>query len=379
MPAGWGETGVRDDYRYVIELFRANGEAVGQVALTPDWEPAVECARLAGLRSFGVWAVDSGAEHSVEPLWHTELGEPYVARFRVHLKAGGDREWFEDFPALRYFADAAREAAARLIESGALAKGDTVRYRPAAFRRPVNSAAASLSFDAAEAPTPLALRSTVLAGFLESSVVCGTVNPQDFEVLVPRWAVDEAAALTRAAGARETGGVLIGHLHQDPITREIFAEVTAQIPARHTQGDSVKLTFTSDTWTDVRSAIALRHREEMMLGWWHSHPAIEWCKNCPPERQRVCQLAKGFVSADDRALHRAILPRAFGVALVMTNALTGVTATLFGWRSGLLEPRGFRLLGDHLAALEETASQYGAGSAQDAERAEPVNADVVLP
>ena len=371
---------MRDDYRYVLALFRANGEAVGQVALTPDWEPAVECTRLAGLRSFGIWAIDSGSERSVEPLWHAELGEPHVARFRVHLSAAADHEWFEDFPAIRYFADAAREAAARLIESGTLTKGETFRYRPAAFRRPANGAAASsLSFDVADAPTPLSLRPTSLARFLESSAVCGPVNPGDFEVLIPQWAVDEAAALTREAGPRETGGVLIGHLHQDPITREIFAEVTAQVPARHTQGDSVKLTFTSDTWTDVRSAIALRRREEIMLGWWHSHPAIEWCKHCPPESQRVCRLAKGFVSADDRALHRAMLPRAFSVALVMTNALTGVTATLFGWRAGLLEPRGFRLLGDDLAALEDAATKYSGGSAQDADRAEPADADIVLP
>ena len=115
---------MRDDYRYVLALFRANGEAVGQVALTPDWEPAVECTRLAGLRSFGVWAIDSGSERSVEPLWHPELGEPHVARFRVHLAAAADHEWFEDFPAIRYFADAAREAAGHLIESGTLTKGE---------------------------------------------------------------------------------------------------------------------------------------------------------------------------------------------------------------------------------------------------------------
>jgi hypothetical protein len=349
------------------------------VPMTPDWEPAVECTRLTGLRSFGVWAVESRTERSVEPLWHTDLGEPFVARFRVHFAASADHEWFEDFPAARYFADAAREAVGRLVESGTLTKGETVRYRPVAFRRPADSAgAAPLSFDVADTATPLSLSPTSLARFLESSAVCGPANPDDFEVLIPQRAVDEAAALTRAAGARETGGVLIGHLHQDPITREIFAEVTAQVPARHTESDSVKLTFTSDTWTDVRGAIALRRRGEMMLALWHSHPAIEWCKACAPERQRVCRLAKGFVSADDRALQRAILPRAFSVALVMTNALNGVTAALFGWRAGLLEPRAFRLIGNDKAILEEAAATYSPGSAQD-ERAESLNADLVLP
>ena len=353
---------VRDDYRYVLELFRTSGESLGQVALTPDWEPAVECARYAGLRSFGAWAIQSGAEQSVEPVWDEKLGEPYVGAFRVHLAASGAYEWFEDFPATRYFGESARKAAAQMVESGTLSEGDRVAYRLAAFARPGHETAPpSFHFDAADRPPPLALRQTSIAGFLASSAPCAGRDDRDAEVLVPQWAVDEATALTREAAARETGGILIGHLHRDPVTLEIFVEVTAQIPARHTQGDSVKLTFTSDTWTDVRNTIGLRRHDEIMVGWWHSHPAIEWCKACSPESQRVCHLAAGFLSAEDKALHRAMFPRAFSVALVMTHALTGVSARLFGWRLGLLEPRGFRLLGSDAAALREAAARYGAG------------------
>ena len=85
---------MQDDYRYVLELFRTSGEPLGQVALTPDWEPAVECARYGGLRSLGVWATQSGAERRVEPVWDEKLGEPYVGAFRVHLAAPGAHEWF---------------------------------------------------------------------------------------------------------------------------------------------------------------------------------------------------------------------------------------------------------------------------------------------
>jgi hypothetical protein len=164
-------------------------------------------------------------------------------------------------------------------------------------------------------------------------------------VFVSPAVVEEATALTLDEGASETGGILIGHLHRDPVSGQVFVEITAQIPARHTVGSSVKLTFTADTWTDVRATIALRSHDEMMLGWWHSHPAREWCKECPPERQRACPLGAGFLSSDDRALHRAMFPRAFCVALVMTNTTDGARARLFGWRSGVLQPRGFRLLG----------------------------------
>jgi hypothetical protein len=348
---------VRDDYRYVLELFRSTGQALGQVALTPDWEPAVESARFTGLTSFGRWATQSGADRRVDPLWDRELGEPYVGAFRVHLAVPGGPEWFEDFPATTYFGEAAREAAAQLVESGTLNKGDRAAYRLAAFARPSQETATpAFTFDAADTTPPLALHQTALSGLLASSAPSADHDSRDAEVLLPHGVVDEATALTREAAARETGGILVGHLHRDPVTYGIFLEVTAQIAARHTRGDSVRLTFTSDTWTDVRTAIALRRRDEMMLGWWHSHPAIEWCKTCSPESQRVCHLTTGFLSAEDKALHRAMFPRAFGIALVMTHAVTGVGARLFGWRSGVLEPRGFRLLGADSAVVHRAAA-----------------------
>lgn len=350
---------MRDNYRYVIELFRATGEALGQVALTPDWEPAVECARFAGLRALGRWATQSGAALGVVPLWHRELGEPYVDGFRVHLAVPDEREWCEDFPATPYFGDEARAAVAKLVEEGTLGKGDRAVYRLTAFARPGGGQTETgpLTFDAAETTPPLALRQTALSSLLASSTLCGEHDYRDAHVFLPHELVEETEALTQRAGAQETGGILIGLLHRDPVTNDVFIEATAQIPARHTQSDAVQLTFTSDTWTDVRNTMSLRDRGETMLGWWHSHPAIEWCKRCSPDSQRGCRLARGFLSAEDRALHRAMFPRAFGVALVITHAATGVGATLFGWRSGLLEPRGFRLLG---GAREVAASHHAA-------------------
>lgn len=342
MPAG---PSVRSDHQYVLELLRENGEAIGQSPVAPDWEPAVEWTRLAGLRAHGVWAGDSASGRYVEPLWHATLGEPHISGFRVHLAAPGVGEWCSDFP-IHYFAEAAREASAKLVESGVLTAGDRVRFRATAYARSDAAAASTpLRFDTHEAPAPLALTVAPLAPLLAASAACGDAQAGDLQVFLPTQALEEATALTEEAAARETGGILIGHLHHDPDTRELFAEVTAQIPARHTVGDSVKLTFTSDTWTDVRGAIALRRRHEIMLGWWHSHPAREWCKACPPERQQVCRLSTGFLSADDRALHRAMFPRAFGLALVLTNALAGIDTALFGWRAGLLERRGFHWIG----------------------------------
>ena len=113
-------------------------------------------------------------------------------------------------------------------------------------------------------------------------------------------------------------------------------------------GTSTTLTFTSDTWTDVRRAVELRAGGELVLGWFHSHPQLAWCreKACSAEEQRQCPAAEGFLSSDDQVLHRAVFPRAFTVALVMTRSARGILPRLFGWRSGSLEPRGFRVLAE---------------------------------
>lgn len=337
-------------YQFVLELLRPDGGTLEQVPLAPDWEPAIECARLGRLRALGDWIAAPEAVRDVEPLWHADDGEPNVGGFRIHIAPPGGRDWHADFPADTYFAEAAREASVRLIKTGALAVGDKVQYRAAAFSRPPGAAnAPGLRFDTADRPAPLTLREAQLDVRLASSRIFGPPNADDFEVLVPQTALSEAVEQTKAAGDRETGGILIGHLHRDPGTYEVFAEVTAQVPARHTESDSVKLTFTSDTWTDVRGALALRRRDEIMLGWWHSHPALAWCRKCPPERQRECHLATGFLSADDTALHRAMFPRAFSLALVLTHTLDRVDPALFGWRAGVLQPRAFRLLANSTA------------------------------
>jgi len=333
---------VRHDYRFMLQMMREAGESLGQIRITPDWDPAIEWTRWVGFRTTHVWAGEA-AERGVEPVWHSRLGDPIVDLFRVRL-AGPGGAWCQDFPATPYFADQARVVAAGLVESGVVAVGDRVRYRvTAAVSQEVAGAASQFAFDAADAAPAPVLRDTPLAPIVEGSIVSGEADAEDYEVFLPQAVLDDVTTVTARAGESETGGVLIGHLHRDPVGGEIFGEVTAQIPARHTHGTAQKLTFTSDTWTDVRAALTLRRQDELMLGWWHSHPAFAWCKDCPEVRQRTCRLASGFLSVDDKALHRAMFPRAFTLALLMTHAVTGISPLLFGWRRGLIASRAFRV------------------------------------
>ena len=329
-----------------MELLRRSGETAAHVGLEPDWDPAIEWARLAGLRTRGVWAPESDAERAIEPLWHEELGEPFMRGFRVHLESRDGTAWHEDF-STRYFRGLAGAAAARLIEKGALDANETILFRALAYEQRANGADTTPpSFTAVDQPPPLPLRDVPRARLMQSSAPGGDTEAGDFEVFMPRAVLDEASALTEQAGDAETGGVLIGHLDRERGDAEIFLEVTALVPARHTVGTSTKLTFTSDTWTDVRRAVELRAGGELVIGWFHSHPQLAWCreKGCSVEQQRECPAADGFLSSDDQALHRTVFPRAFTVALVMTRSVRGIFPRLFGWRSGALEPRGFRVL-----------------------------------
>lgn len=330
-----------------MELFRKDGDAVGHVEIAADWQPAIECARLTGLRTRGVWAADASAARALDPLWHEERGEPYVRGFRVQFVSVNGTAWHEDFTTA-YFRDVARAATASLAERGALAAGDDVLYRVLAYAQP--PAPAQRESDAlvtSDVPVALPMREVGFAPLVSESVAAhGDLHEGDFEVFVPGTVLEEAEALTRTAGDVETGGVLIGFVDRDVDRRDIAVEITALVPARHTVGHATSLTFTSDTWTDVRHAVALRNRGEQLVGWFHSHPQLAWCrkKGCSPEAQAQCASAAGFFSVEDVSLHRTVFPRAYTVALVMTHSIAGVRPRLFGWRAGRVQPRGYRIL-----------------------------------
>jgi hypothetical protein len=241
-----------------------------------------------------------------------------------------------------YFGGLALQASRAFVEKGVLKDGDKFRYAATAFPRQQPENAPKFQLTAEEVAPALSIKQSVLADFTNRARLHGQVMADDLPVFIPRLVLVEAAALSREAGAKETGGILIGHLHRDAESSEIFVEVTAYIVARNAEADLAKISFTAKTWTDVRAAIGLRHKDEIMLGWAHSHPAREWCKDCPVEKQRVCGMANDFFSSHDRALHRTVFPRAYSVALVVNDvAFDKPGFSMFGWRRGQIEPRGF--------------------------------------
>jgi proteasome lid subunit RPN8/RPN11 len=258
------------------------------------------------------------------------------------LTLNGSDEFSWDFTDA-YFQRLAQDASAYFVETGKVAAGDSVNFLVAAFpRQDLAASEGKPRFVAEELEPPLLLSEQCLNEVTCSATPVGIVDAGLMPVLIPRRVLREAATLSRGAGAKETGGVLIGRLHRDPQLPAIFARVTAQLPARHVEATVGSLTFTSETWTEVRAALELRKKDELMLGWWHSHPARELCRKCPVERQKNCLLAKDFYSAHDHALHRTVFPKAFSVGLVVNDvSYSDPTFSLFGWNQGILEPRGF--------------------------------------
>ena len=344
---------LKNGYRYALMFYRDGEAPMGQAAVEVDWGAVREWAEFSAIRRGLLSAGEAGKTYAVRPRWHPRLGEPYVEGFRVDVEAGGACEASIEF-GTTHFRKFAKRASAALVERGALKKGERFKYVAAAFPQPERPPD-SFRFTAESSAPQLSLKETPLAQFVRDSNPAGEPAPDDMPLFIPQRVLDEAAELSKGAGAKETGGVLIGHLHRDAGLPEVFAEVTAQIPARHTEANLTKLTFTSETWTDVRAALALRRRDEIMLGWWHSHPLREWCKGCSAESQRACAMARDFFSAHDHALHRTIFPRAYSVALVVNDLPSGeATFSVFGWRRGLLEPRGFRVAGEGQRLQTET-------------------------
>ncbi len=323
-----------------VEVLRRDGARAAQVPLPVDWEPAVEWARFHALREGVPQDLALTAAYDLEPVWDQRRGAPYLDAIEVRLR-GTDRNGVR--VRTGYFAGPAGATAGQLVKDGVLQEGEVVRFHPLAFPHAESGGDdAPARVQVAIAAPRLPVRSAPLPA-TEAVRPEGTGTADDHPVVVAPEILAEAAELAVQARPNETGGILIGHLCRDPETGTVFAEVTAQIPARQAEASTTRLTFAPETWTGVRAALELRARGEIMLGWWHSHPVREWCAKCPEEKQRACAFAAGFLSEHDRALHRAVFPRAYSVALVVNDVgfEPSPTYALFGWREGLLTTRGF--------------------------------------
>ncbi|MEE8141581.1 MAG: hypothetical protein V3T77_00635, partial [Planctomycetota bacterium] len=244
--------------------------------------------------------------------------------------------------------------------------GTSYLYRLLAFSRGeaplMNAAAEENGITLESVEQELILERVPLQQLLKRGTHQGPASAEGMPLLMPQHVLEETQALKDQAGGCETGGALIGHLRRDVSRFEVFLEVTAQVPALHTEAKSMSLTFTPDTWTAVQNAIDVRGAGELMVGWWHSHPARIWCQDCEPSRWQSCPLARSFFSSSDRNFHRMVFPRAYSVAhvvgdQVLENRTWQNFHAVYGWQRGTLQQRGYyEMERPRAAARKETAT-----------------------
>jgi hypothetical protein len=344
-------------HRYAIEYAREDGRPLGSLAVEPDFQPALEWTYFVGVRRGFAAAVTAAAAGRVRPLWCDDRGAPYCRGVSVAVSPHSPREALGEpvrceIPA-SYFDSLAKEGAQQWLEKGELETGERYTYRVCAYpiagaRRTddcdATTRAANSGFRVEVVPSPIPVQESALGAFRRRASLKHKSAAIDIPVFISESSIDEALSRAREAKTSETGGVLVGHLHRDASQPESFVEITAQIPARHAEASGTSFAFTSETWAAADAAIELRGRHELILGWWHSHP--RFCNpDCPPERQRVCPVARPFFSSDDIHLHRVCFPQAYQIALLISDLPdNGPTPTLFGWRNGVVAERGYSTL-----------------------------------
>lgn len=329
------------NWSIALALFREDGAAIGELPVEVDWEPARQWVRHVALCRGDSIRGPGTAE--VHPVWH-RAGSPVMRAFRLSFETDQPPGEVSCEFLSTYFSGVARSLSGSLIEAGHLTAGDVFRYVALARPSPPNGSQSRAARFVVEDVTPapvLQERSLELQRL--GAVAIGDADAKQVPAFAPRLVLEEITALAKRASPLETGGALVGHLSRDPDTRIVFSVVTAQIPAEHTAASAVRLAFSSDTWSAMRQTIAERGQGEVMLGWWHSHPVREWCRQdqWPDHADDRCSLAGGCFSEHDRAVHRTVFPGAHAIALVASDTSDAdVTFSVFGWSLGVLQARG---------------------------------------
>ena len=346
-----------NNYRYAITWCTQTGEVLASEPIRPDLAPLAYWAEFQALR-FECIAPGAVVATTIEPVWHGQAGAQRVDALKLRVEAGAQPVNL-DVP-VSWFDPVARAGSSVLVEQGLLEAGETFKYIVSASPLSVAPRVPGSSVRAIEPVLDVVERP--LAGRLESCTVEEGRDELDVPVILPGSVIEQTGELARAAGAYETGGILIGDICRDGETRELYIDVTAQIPAQYTRSELTQLTFTPETWTDVQDVITRRDRREIMCGWWHSQSYMkETCKDCSKGKDGSCNVNAAFMSGDDVALHRTTFPRAYSLALVVGDGpCSGLTRALFGWRRGVVAARGYHIECDQTPVLA-AAGRHGTG------------------
>jgi hypothetical protein len=358
------------DHHFALHLYKQDDSPLGRAGQEIDWQPALEWCHLQGIRKGKLPPMFNIGSYEIEPVWDAAIGKPFMSAFRTLITADDGSEGFSaDFP-ITYFTGLALKASEGYVKTGQLEPGDRFRYRVTASpERPASEAETSRprAFSVREVPKPIPLGSKSLRRLRKESAPFEGEEETDMPVFISNHVLEEACSRTRQAGAHEVGGILLGHLHRDTESTEVLAEITAEIPIPTVQSRLYSLSITAEAWEQVRRAIRLRNKQEMMLGWWHSHSYMkEVCKECKHLEDKSCDHTAVYLSEKDVGLHRAAFSRAYAVALVLGDTpCAGLNFGMFGWGQVGMSRRGFRILHAGQTRAQATKNSPATGTEGD--------------
>jgi len=291
----------------------------------------------------------------IEPMFPDgDLASPRAKGFCAATPLPGGREHTCQFD-ITYFGAFAARLRAELLRTKKMTSEQEVYYRLNAFldeeeeqfpAQPTNKLAISLE--------PATQQFTIGSGCRRDfgpAEAWDEPTYADLPVLVDRGVLEEAVDEAKADPEREIGGFLLGRLMRDEKSNEVFVVVTGLVSAGGTtESSGTSVTFTPASFAQIRNIIKLRGSDEMVIGWYHSHP-FKLCQECPLPTPPECIAKVLFYSADDVHLMETTFEQPFMVGLLaaveprIEAAVGHLPVKLYGWRCGEIKERGFEVVG----------------------------------
>ena len=119
---------------------------------------------------------------------------------------------------------------------------------------------------------------------------------------------------------KESGGFLLGNRYECPNTKMQYIIVDQYMKADYTEGTQVSLTFTTDSWAQLKDRLDGKYRGKSLVGWYHSHPGMGI-----------------FLSNYDVDIHKNRFANEWDVALVLDPVKH--EGGFFAWIDGNVNPR----------------------------------------
>jgi hypothetical protein len=280
-------------------------------------------------------------------------------RLEFELPSGKVQSRVFSAKSLRHVAERASQS---LVEAGRLKAGQCFRYELTVDPSEATTgivATDGVAVNLAPRRAALAYLRVSLRSLLGRATPVALAGADDYPVFFTAAAFARAAACARRGAQAdppvETGGALFGSLGACPDTGELCAIVTDVREVQNAEESTFSLSYTGQSWMQLQAIRKARQaacpaRADRLLGQCHGHSFRpndgKVCAAC--DTRATCTLTSVFVSADDRAWHRAVFARQpwalchiFGL-----SARGDPVHSLFGVKDGHLQPRGFYLVPD---------------------------------